>query len=159
MTSKALEMAMENRIYDRTASAPYAVDEPDTVDDRQPSFIAVAFAGAIMMVAGFVLVGTSASLGGGVMILGILLLLGSRAAFMLEEHGDEILSDYYPELWPPESYDSGVEDAYEDSETARRREIEEIVRAVKTTVRVRCSHCGILNEDKAKTCESCGAPL
>jgi hypothetical protein len=159
MTSKALELAVEYRFYDHIGSEPYGVDEPDSLDDRQPSFIAVAFAGAIMLIAGFVLLRTSTSLGGGVMILGILLLLGSRAAIMLEEHGDEILSSNYPELWPYETYDSGVEETSVDRELARRREIEEIVRAVKTTVRVRCRHCGILNEDNAKTCESCGAPL
>lgn len=37
--------------------------------------------------------------------------------------------------------------------------VQEIVQAVKSTIKVRCRYCGTLNEETASNCESCGAAL
>lgn len=45
------------------------------------------------------------------------------------------------------------------AEVEREAQVKEIVDAVKSTIKVRCRYCGTLNEEKEKTCESCGGPL
>lgn len=39
------------------------------------------------------------------------------------------------------------------------QQVHEIVKAVKSTIKVRCRYCGTLNEESASNCESCGATL
>ena len=46
---------------------------------------------------------------------------------------------------------------------ARRQQMlrnkNDIVKAVKSTIKVRCKYCGTLNEEDANKCESCGGAL
>lgn len=46
-------------------------------------------------------------------------------------------------------------------EQARQRELErqEMVKAIKSTIMIRCRYCGTLNEESAQKCISCGANL
>lgn len=55
--------------------------------------------------------------------------------------------------------DLRMEEERAEEERLREDEKEDIVRAVKSTIKIRCRYCGTLNEEKATRCESCGGSL
>jgi ribosomal protein L40E len=55
--------------------------------------------------------------------------------------------------------DLRLEEQQAEDERLREEEKQEIVRAVKSTIKIRCRYCGTLNEEKATRCESCGGSL
>jgi hypothetical protein len=55
--------------------------------------------------------------------------------------------------------DLRLEEQRAEEERLKEEEKEDIVRAVKSTIKVRCRYCGTLNEEKATRCESCGGAL
>ena len=75
----------------------------------------------------------------GTVILGIVLII---AAFYVKTHEEDRA-------------------AHERTASMEQREQErrEFVAAVKSTIKVRCTYCGTLNEEDAEKCESCGGPL
>jgi MFS family permease len=52
-----------------------------------------------------------------------------------------------------------LEEQRAEEERLREEERDDIVRAVKSTIKIRCRYCGTLNEEKATRCESCGGSL
>ncbi len=55
--------------------------------------------------------------------------------------------------------DIRLEEERAEQERLREEEKEDIVRAVKSTIKIRCRYCGTLNEEMATRCESCGGAL
>jgi hypothetical protein len=123
----------------------------ETASERGANWPAVAVVGAILLFFGFMVSSIDAEVGFGVIIFGLLVLAGARFAKKMEEDTAQ--------QWMEEM--SADEIGYDplDRSEERQREIEEIIKAVKTTIRVRCRYCGTLNEEKADECESCGASL
>ncbi len=126
-----------------------------SIETRQPNWIGVVLVGVAFFAMGILLAGVS---GGGSLIfvfLGVLIILAAMAAKNID------FEEPSPDI-EPESYDYTESFAPQYDEyrrQLRQDEIDQIVKAVKTTIRVRCTYCGTLNEEKADKCESCGAPL
>jgi rubrerythrin len=44
-------------------------------------------------------------------------------------------------------------------EAARQQSIQDLAKAIKSNIKIRCRYCGTLNEEAASNCISCGAAL
>jgi hypothetical protein len=157
---------MLSRTYAMEPEKPPSTDsgdiESEALDtelliDMVPSWLGMGVVGALLMIVGFFFLSVSSTVGGGVLIIGILMLAGARLAWKWDID-DTAISDLDYQL-QQEFGSQTVDDEFQDMTTARQKEIEEIVKAVKSTIRVRCRYCGTLNEEKANNCESCGANL
>lgn len=91
------------------------------------------------------------------MFLGLLLIVGAITGKKAEAEA-EIEQMRVAEFERTEA-ERDWEDAVRIAQTTRQKEVEEIIKAVKTTIRVRCKYCGTLNQESANNCESCGASL
>jgi hypothetical protein len=129
---------------------------PDDFIGHDPNLAGVVFVGGFFSFLGLVLLSLSTSVGVGFLLFGIILMAGAYAAGRggtnWGGYGDdeEALNRIEEELWKEDSIETG---------NLTQQQIDEIIRAVKTTIRVRCRYCGTLNEEKANKCESCGASL
>jgi hypothetical protein len=158
MLSRTLETTLESAPKVESVSSLYNLgEEPITDEDRSPNWAGMAVAGALFLIIGVAMLSTSSGFGGGVIFVGILMLIGARVARGWEKD-DVVFSDLDYD-WEKEmqSYSMDEHLAYRNEE--RQKEIEEIVKAVKATIRVRCKYCGTLNEEKSNKCESCGGSM
>ena len=143
--------------HGETWDANYQPD-PDDFPGHEPNLVGTLFVGAILAFMGLLILSVSAGVGVGFLLFGIFLMIGSYIADKSDvEWGsygadDEAWSRIEDDLDQAQTYPV----AYED---LTKRQIDEIVKAVKATIRVRCRYCGTLNEEKANKCESCGANL
>jgi hypothetical protein len=168
-----------DRAYTHT---PLDQKEPDIFLERGNNWIGMAVVGSILIIMGVFMIPSSDTVGGGVIFIGALMMLGSGVAYRWEQD-PEIVQDMDYQV--KEAVDAQMvaleiednlrmreaavrnqfDDAHEIEESLRIRdltrqeEIEEIIRAVKKTIRVRCRYCGTLNEEKANKCTSCGGSL
>jgi ribosomal protein L40E len=149
--------------YSSKEMVPYLYDVSNyTVAEDQkdytPSFAGIAIVGGFFVIMGTSLViTTNFPLGAGLAFMGALFIAGAWFGYKWYEYGD-LASE-------PDS------EAYSDSRTfepvmspwakeeARKKEVEEIVKTVKSIIKVRCRYCGTLNEENANKCEKCGGPL
>jgi hypothetical protein len=104
---------------------------------------------------GIFMIGSSGTFGGGVIFIGLLMVLAATAGRKWES--EEYLFPEPEYQWEPDTYTANDVNRFREQD--RKREIEEIVKAVKATIKVRCRYCGRLNEEKANKCESCGGAL
>lgn len=79
-------------------------------------------------------------------IIGIILIIGGAAS-----RGRELEENALGQ--------AAAEEEIDRERTERELEKQEIVNAVKSTIKVRCRYCGTLNEENEEKCDSCGAPL
>jgi hypothetical protein len=129
---------------------------PDDFIGHDPNLAGVMFVGAFFAFLGLVLFGLSTSVGVGFLLFGIILMVGAYAAGRGGINWGGYAED--AEAWNRIEEDLWKENSVETSDLTQEQ-IQEIIRAVKTTIRVRCRYCGTLNEEKANKCESCGASL
>jgi hypothetical protein len=181
MSSSRYDTAQE---YADTAGtdAPRDPNEPGTFLERGNNWIGMGVVGILLIIMGFIMVPSSDTVGGGVVFIGVLMMLGSGVAYRWEQD-PEIVEDMDYQV--KEAVDAQktafeIEDILRTRESAvqnefdaareieqglrmrdltRQQEIEEIIKAVKKTIRVRCRYCGTLNEEKANNCTSCGGSL
>lgn len=52
-----------------------------------------------------------------------------------------------------------LEEEARAEEEERQRNIQDIAKAVKSNIKIRCRYCGSLNDESATKCDSCGAAL
>jgi hypothetical protein len=132
-------------------------EEVEEEDIDEVNWVAVAAIGAVVVFFGLGMVGTSFGFGVGMIFLGIMMIGAALAAKKGEANAED-------ESFRAAQFEK-MEEQLEWEETARARqrerekEVQEIIKAVKTTIRVRCRYCGTLNEEKANKCEACGASL
>jgi hypothetical protein len=135
---------------------PGSQPSPDDFAGHEPNLTGVMFVGGFFVFLGLVILSLSSSVGVGFVLFGIILMAGGHVA------GREGInwgsSAEVADAWGRIEEDLWKEDSLETSNMTQQQ-IDEIVRAVKTTIRVRCRYCGTLNEEKANRCESCGASL
>ena len=79
-------------------------------------------------------------------IIGIILIIGGAAS-----RGRELEENALRQ--------AAAEEEIDRERAERELEKQEIVNAVKSTIKVRCRYCGTLNEENEEKCDSCGAPL
>ena len=142
---------------DESWSRQYNIQDLQRPYEPEPNWIVMAALGFIFILAGSLMADVVGFIGAGVMLIGVLLLIAARFASKYES-----LASYPPEtgdVWQDYIDTRTAEEDHIARELARKMEIEEIVRAVKTTIRVRCRYCGTLNDEKANKCEACGGAL
>jgi len=151
--------AMEPKEPPSTYSGDTTSEALDTeqIMDMVPNWVGMIVVGGLLMLIGVVLLSASGVVGGGVIFIGILMLVGALLARDWD-YDDAAFSDLDYQ-WQDEVESQSMNEEFREINTARQKEIEEIVKAVKSTIRVRCRYCGTLNEEKANNCESCGASL
>ena len=151
--------AMEPKEPPSTYSGDTTSEALDTeqIMDMVPNWVGMIVVGGLLMLIGVVLLSASGVVGGGVIFIGILMLVGALLARDWD-YDDAAFSDLDYQ-WQDEVESQSMNEELREINTARQKEIEEIVKAVKSTIRVRCRYCGTLNEEKANNCESCGASL
>lgn len=132
-------------------------EEVEEEDLGEPNWVAVAAIGAVVTFFGLGMVGTSFGFGVGMIFLGIMMIGAALAA----KKGADNAEDESLRAAQFEKMEQQLEweEAARQRQREREREVQEIIKAVKTTIRVRCRYCGTLNEEKANKCESCGAIL
>ncbi len=157
MLSRTLEMTLESAPDVESVSSLYNLGEEPTEEDRSPNWAGMLVAGVLFVIIGVVMLSTSSGIGGGVIFVGVLMLIGARVAKKWEDD-DTIFADL-DNNWEQEMQSYSMDEALAWRSEERQKEIEEIVKAVKTTIRVRCKYCGTLNEEKANKCESCGGSM
>ncbi len=129
---------------------------PDDFIGHDPNLAGVMFVGGFFAFLGLVILSLSTGVGVGFLLFGIILMTG---AYLAGREGINWGGDAEDaEIWNRIEEDLWTEDSVE-TPNLTHQQIDEIVRAVKTTIRVRCRYCGTLNEEKANKCESCGANL
>jgi hypothetical protein len=131
--------------------------EEEVTVEREASWAGMAAVGFIVMSFGLFMAPVNPSLGGGIMIIGICMMIAASAAKKWER-SPEVFADL-DYKWEKEMearlYENEIRSRYEE----RQLKIDDIVKAVKSTIRVRCRYCGTLNTEKANKCESCGGSL
>ena len=151
--------AMEPKEPPSTYSGDTTSEALDTeqIMDMVPNWVGMIVVGGLLVLIGVVLLSASGVVWGGVIFIGILMLVGALLARDWD-YDDAAFSDLDYQ-WQDEVESQSMNEELREINTARQKEIEEIVKAVKSTIRVRCRYCGTLNEEKANNCESCGASL
>ena len=132
-------------------------EEEDDEELHEPNWTATVVIGAVFILFGFFVIFVSVGIGIGVVFLGVLVTVGGFTGKKAEENA-EIEQMQVAEHERMEA-EREWEEAARARQQARQQEIEEIVKAVKTTIRIRCRYCGTLNEESANKCEACGGSL
>jgi hypothetical protein len=150
--------------YDPSNSGPSLAH-----DEGDPEPIVMASFGSLMVLGGLCILVFAPVIGVGFVFFGIMMILGSVFSWKLP--GNRRSLEQPDDKWDFElsALNDARQKAFDEQMEAdshlrlrnqmRRMEIDEVVKAVKTTIRVRCRYCGTLNEEKAKKCESCGGLL
>jgi hypothetical protein len=157
MLSRTYEMEPEEPQSTYSGDTTYEALDTEQLMDMVPNWIGMIVVGVLLMLIGVILLSASSTVGGGVIFIGILMLAGAWMA-QKWDYDDTAFSDL-DDRWQNEFESQSIDEEFQDISTARQKEIEEIVKAVKSTIRVRCRYCGTLNEEKSNKCESCGASL
>lgn len=124
---------------------------------HQPNFGATIAVGVMLIIFGLVVMSASPGAGIGGVVVGVFVIIGALAYTMSDY--DELADQLEAEQWADTEAEMDYESALQARQIARQQEIDEIVKAVKQTIRVRCRYCGTLNEESANRCESCGGAL
>lgn len=162
MLPSSRQIDAEDHIEQVREDALLALEDSNEDDSEvylpEPNFAATIAAGVILVIIGLIVIGSSPSVGIGVAVFGIMICIGGFASRKVEYDSG---SDYFPMTDEindmQEEYDWETE--ARGKQLARQQEIDDIVKAVKQTIRIRCRYCGTLNEESANKCESCGANL
>lgn len=93
----------------------------------------------------------------GFVFFGLILIIGSNSARKWVIDQEESMEA--DAQWEEEEAARTWQQDIQARQELKQREIDEIVKAVKSTIRVRCRYCGTLNEETANKCESCGGSL
>jgi hypothetical protein len=139
----------------------YNPDDHSIDSEHNPSWVGTAAVGAIMAFIGLLAMMISPGVGVGFLVIGVIIIIASYAA----GNSDVDWGDYWgdEDQWPDYDDSTYYEPDWKREARARQemkqREIDEIIKAVKSTIRVRCQYCGTLNPESANKCESCGASL
>jgi len=143
-----------NEVSWSSAYEPQAVDDEDLHEPNWPATMAV---GIICIVIGFGMLVVSFGFGMGFVLMGFLLIVGGILGSGRES--DAGYGQTQADQWEQVETEHDWEAAARGRQEARKREVQEIIKVVKSTIRVRCRYCGTLNEESANKCESCGASL
>jgi hypothetical protein len=157
---------MNPRIFDTDApitphgeswNPTYEPRVEDDLGDHNPNWLGTMAIGGFLIFVGLAVLALSPAVGLGFAFVGMLLIVGAYFARNSDIDWGNV-SDEYAQ-WPQMEENLDWEQEARAQQEARQREIDEIVKAVKTTIRIRCRYCGTLNEEKANKCEACGASL
>lgn len=148
--------------YSSIEKVPYLYDVSNyaLAEDQKeyrPSFAGLAIMGGFFLIMGASLIYTSFPLGAGVAFMGVLIIAGAWFGHKWYEYGD-LASESDSEAYSDSRTFEPVMSPWAKEE-ARKKEVEEIVKTVKSIIKVRCRYCGTLNDESANTCEKCGGPL
>ncbi len=148
--------------YSSKEMVPYLYDVSNYAlaqdpNDYTPSFVGIAIMGVFFVIMGASLVVTGSPLGAGLVFMGVLFIAGSWFGHKWYEYGD-LASEPDSEAYSDSRAFEPVMSPWAKEE-ARKKEVEEIVKTVKSIIKVRCRYCGTLNEENANKCEKCGGAL
>jgi hypothetical protein len=139
----------------------YNPDDYSLDSEHDPNWAGTAAVGAIIAFMGLLAIMISPGVGVGFLIIGVIVIVASYYAGNSDIDWREYWGDQ--NKWIADEDNSDWETDWEQDARARQemrqREIDEIIKAVKSTIRVRCQYCGTLNPESANKCESCGASL
>lgn len=164
MIPKALDIPPEDfSLYVSKPTPNEAPEEPEVPGDREANFAAVAVAGLLLVIFGLIFTPVSVTGGLGTMVIGVMIMIGVRAVEKVQSNDGYEMSSRLDSEWErridAQIEASEMENDLRSHRLERQKEIDEIVKAVKATIMVRCRYCGTLNEEKANKCESCGGSL
>jgi len=142
-------------------SESYRSAEEDDSDTREHAWIGLLGMGFLAFIAGWAVASYDYSAGFAIAALGIALII---AGFLSRNWAAKQRQDEMDDAKAEEQFHQfEVAQTIQDNTSVRRadreKEIQEIVKQVKSTIKVRCQFCGTLNEENATNCESCGATL
>ena len=138
-------------------SSAFEPQEENDEDLHEPSWPGMIAVGIIFIVFGFGMFAVSFGLGMGVVFMGVLFIVGAIVGSAKEF--DAGYGQTEVDQWEQMETEREWEEAARARQRARQHEVDEIIKAVKTTIRVRCRYCGTLNDESANKCESCGGSL
>ncbi len=136
--------------------SPSYEPDPDRYSDHEPNLAGTMAVGILFVVFGFLVVNISAVIGLGFVAFGFLVWL---AAYAAGRYYDSIGAAADDTQWAEMEQDLISEQRAFDKKQLTEEQIAEIVKAVKSTIKVRCRYCGTLNDEAAGKCESCGANM
>lgn len=142
---------------DESWSQLYESQEIDSDDARKPSWIGLIAVGILFFLMGIAMIHESPGVGLGFVFFGLILIIGSNSARKWVIDQEESMEA--DAQWEEEEAARTWQQDIQARQELKQREIDEIVKAVKSTIRVRCRYCGTLNEETANKCESCGGSL
>ena len=150
---------LEREIPSNVEGIPYTSEppRPNGFEEPSPNFSALILIGAVLFVVGMGAMALNFAVAGAVAGLGFLMMIGGGLARNWHDFGyasADLDAQYKVSYGEPDS----ARDSWARAE-ARMKDVEEVVKTVKTMIRVRCRYCGMLNEEKANKCESCGGAL
>jgi len=160
-TPSGMKLEAEDHVQevkDDVLSLPPDLDEWTEESLHEPSWAGIIVVGVFLIILGIGVTGISAGLGVGFVFIGIVMVVGG-ATSAGKEGIDAVYERSLADQFVQTEEEGELEDAIQARKVARQQEVEEIIRAVKQTIRIRCRYCGTLNEEKANKCESCGASL
>jgi hypothetical protein len=135
----------------------YDIRELEKDEGSEPNWAMMTGTGIVIGLLGIRMLWLSVTIGGGMILIGAIIFIGSTFASRWEE--DENLLSDLDDPWQDLLEKQAVDDDREQRQAAMKMTIGEVVRAVNSSIMIRCRNCGTLNAEKASRCESCGGPL
>lgn len=135
----------------------YEVKREDSSEDRPANFSALMLIGTLLFITGMAALSVNFAVAGAVAGLGFLMMIGGAFAVKMNSLAD-LRTDLDEEYKVGYGESDTVRDSWAKAE-ARKKEVDEIVKTVKSMIRVRCRYCGTLNDETANKCEKCGGTL
>jgi hypothetical protein len=118
---------------------------------------ALLIAGFVTVVLGILFLIMEGWIGLAFLVLGLVFFLAALVAHRVE--GEVYVPSEVDREWQQKTDNETIKQDFEARRLDRLRHKDEIVKAVKSTIKVRCRYCGTLNDEGANKCDSCGGVL
>jgi len=118
---------------------------------------ALLVAGVVAVALGVLLLIAEGWIGLAFLALGLVFFVVAVVAHRVE--GDVYVPSEIDKEWRQKMDNEAIKQDFEARRLERLRHKDDIVKAVKSTIKVRCRYCGTLNDEGANKCESCGGVL
>ncbi len=118
---------------------------------------ALLIAGIVAVILGLLFLITEGWVGLAFLVLGLVFFMAALVAHRVE--GEVYVPSEIDREWQQKMDNEAIKQDFEARRLERSRHKDEIVKAVKSTIKVRCRYCGTLNDEGANKCESCGGSL
>lgn len=134
-------------------------DEPRyrTDEDELQKWPGLIIFGAVSILAGLVFISKETNLSIIFFVMGICLFVFGAIVRKIE--GAAYVPSEIDAEWKEKTENEEIKQDFESRLLHRQRDKDEIVKEVKSTIKVRCRYCGTLNDEGANKCESCGGVL
>jgi len=142
---------------DASWNREYDVRELEKDEGSEPNWAMMMGMGIVIGLLGIRVLWTNVTIGGGMILIGAIIFIGGSFASRWEE--DESLFSDLDDPWQDLLDKQAVDDDRQQRQAAMQLKISDVVRAVNSSIMIRCRSCGTLNAENAGRCESCGGSV